>query len=415
MKAAVIAIGDELLNGQTVDTNSAWLGRHLNDIGVDLIEATRVGDDIGIIESSLKRLARRVDLIITTGGLGPTHDDVTKKALSNFTNTPLVFHPEMYEGIQSYFRRIYREPTELHRRQCYLPRGCVLFPNSKGTAPGMGLVRGNVKLLSLPGVPYEMQDIMAEEGLKWIRGLSEDTQAISHFVIHTTGIGETHLAKRIEPITSSFPRDVSIAYLPGLASVKLRVSARGKDASSTGVKSVEWGEKIVRELGTSVYGIGETTLSEAVGNLCLKKNITLGTAESCTGGYVAHMITQVPGSSAYFEGSVVTYSNDLKVNVLSVKKSTLEKHGAVSEATVKEMVSGLLAVLKVDVAVAISGIAGPGGGTADKPVGTVWIAVGNKQRIETHLTHVAKDRILNIQYASVRALNQLRLFIMENM
>jgi len=385
MKATIITIGDELLNGQTIDTNAAWLGQKLNDIGVDVRLGMTIKDTHEAITSTIAHAAKSSDLLILTGGLGPTKDDVTKQAIADYYEDELVFNEENYAVIESLFKRIGREPKEAHRAQSYMPTSATLLENHNGTAPGMWFEKDGTILLSMPGVPREMKGIMKDGGLDKIQAANTGFYIIHH-IIRTAGQGETYLAEAIEDLVDQFPEEMSMAYLPGLASVRLRISAKGRNQSQ---------------------------LEE--GELCIAKGIKIGTAESCTGGRIAHLITQVPGSSAYYEGSIVSYSNSIKAKALNVSQSTLDTYGAVSEQTVTEMVHGAIDALGVDVSVAVSGIAGPTGGSAEKPVGTVWIAVGNKEKIVARKWQLVKNREINISYSTVIALNQLRLFIEERL
>ena len=410
MKAALLTIGDEILNGQTIDTNSSWISRELNKIGVSVVARLSVSDTHEAIRAGLDIVFGYANLVITTGGLGPTKDDVTKKALAAYFNDDMIFHQGTYDRIKSYFHKTGRSTTEAHRIQSFMPSQAQLFVNNRGTAPGMWFENDQKILLSVPGVPTEMKGILTEYGLPKISELNNN-QDISHFVIQTAGIGETYIAEEIKDIVEDFPPELSIAYLPSQATVKLRVSGIGEDKGFIEEQTSFFGQSICNKLGDAVFGLGDITLPEVVGIIAKDKQITIGTAESCTGGHLSHLITSIPGSSHYYKGSVISYDNEVKSNVLKVQKETLDQYGAVSRETVKEMVSGLIDHLDVDVAVAVSGIAGPSGGTPEKPIGTVWIAVGDKSTIITKKIQLAKNRLLNIEYSSLLALNQLRLFL----
>ncbi len=412
MKAVIITIGDELLYGQTVDTNSAWLGIKLSDIGVHLIERVAIGDVHRDIVDTLDRVISKADLIITTGGLGPTNDDITKEALAEFMQVNMTFSQETYDRIEAYLNTIGKHAQDAHRQQCMMPSNAQLLKNRSGTAPGMWFEINGKYVLSLPGVPHEMKVIMEDVALAMISERNPEVHII-HKIIRTVGAGETFISQEISDIVANFPSAISVAYLPGLASVKIRLSAKGKDRKRLEELLGKHMQEIVGKLGRWVYALSDVELPEVLGRLCLEHQLKIGTAESCTGGRVAHLIIRVPGASQYFEGAIVSYSNAIKMEILGVHPSTLEKHGAVSEAIVLEMVQGALSILSVDVAVAISGVAGPGGGSEDKPVGTVWIAVGNEQRIIAKKWKLLENRDLNINYAAVMALNQMRLFIMD--
>ena len=412
--ATIITIGDELLYGQTIDTNSAWLGQELTKIGVAVKERIAVGDIHADIIDALSRAVTCSDVILITGGLGPTKDDITKKALADFMEVGMYFSQLTFDRIESYFSKIGRATTELHREQCMMPDTVDLITNQKGTAPGMWFDFKGSKILSMPGVPHEMKGIMTDEGLKMIQALNLNS-FITHRILRTAGVGETYLAERIEDIVSDFPQELSIAYLPGLASVKLRLTIKGNKRAKLESTLEVYSEKIEKRIGSWIYTKGDKEVEEVIGEICNERGIKIGTAESCTGGQIAHLITRIPGSSAYFEGSVVSYSNNVKREVLNVSASILETQGAVSKETVIEMVRGAIKRLDVNVAVAVSGIAGPGGGSEEKPVGTVWIAVGDKNRVVAKKWQLVKNRELNIRYSATVALNQMRLFILERL
>ena len=412
MKVAILAIGDELLNGQTIDTNSAWLGQQLNQIGANVSFSMSVSDTENGIVEGLAFAERVADVILLTGGLGPTKDDITKKVLANHFDDQLIFQEELFERISNFFKRIGRQTTEAHKEQCYLPSKAEMIPNSRGTAPGMWFEKDGKYYLSMPGVPTEMKGIMEEHGLDRIHSLDPENEIV-HFIIQTAGLGETRIAEKIKDILETFPPNVSIAYLPNTGAVKLRITGKGKKGENLKDTVDAFGQKVSERLGNIAYANETITLEAALGKLLIDKSLTLGTAESCTGGRIAHLMTSIPGSSRYFYGSVVAYDNSVKQNILGVKKDTLMDHGAVSEATVTEMAKGALKVLGVDVTVAVSGIAGPGGGTPEKPVGTIWIAVANASRVMAKKLQLVKNRELNIRYSSVAALNMVRYFLLE--
>ena len=410
MNAAILTIGDELLNGQTIDTNAAWMGQELNLIGVSVVSKLSVGDEAQAIKDGLDYSYQHASLVIVTGGLGPTKDDITKKCLADYFEDDLTFDQGSYDRIEAYFSRTNRKPTEAHKLQCHMPTKAELIENQRGTAPGMWFAEEGKFLLSMPGVPSEMKGIMKYGGLSKIDAINT-RQNIYHYIIQTAGMGETYIAEQIDEIVASFPDFLSIAYLPGLASVKLRLTAKGPDAAQIKTETEAKGARIVGTLGDAVFALGNSTLEEVVGLLAKEKGLSIGTAESCTGGNISRLLTSVAGSSAYYKGSIIAYANDVKMNDLQVSKDTINTHGAVSEETVTEMVIGLINKLHVDVAIAVSGIAGPTGGTPEKPVGTIWIAVGRKDDIVTKKLQLTKNRDLNITYTSVYALNALRRYL----
>ena len=362
-----------------------------------------------IIEA-IKYASQRTPLIIMTGGLGPTQDDVTIGAITSYFKDELVFNDTAFGHIKQILDRSNRCPSDLHRQQCFLPSSAQLLQNNRGIAPGIWIKKGDLTLLSMPGVPSEMKGIMTDHGLAKIQALAPDFHVIHH-IIRTAGKGETYLASLIQEIVDDFPKELSVAYLPSLASVKLRITAKGKNLITLEKLRQKFIPKIENRVAEWTYDIGDKELQEVIGDLCIKHQLKIGTAESCTGGHIAHLLTQVPGCSAYFEGAIISYSNEVKHKTLNVKTLTLTKEGAVSEATVREMVQGGISQLGIDICVAVSGIAGPGGGSPEKPVGTVWIAVGDRDKTVTHKWQLAKGREINIKQTSVLALNQLRLFI----
>lgn len=409
-KAIILTIGDELLIGQTIDTNSAWLGEQVNLIGIHIEEKIALQDTKESIISGIDRALSKGNIVLITGGLGPTKDDITKKVMADHFGMGMIFHEPTWERIESLFARWGRPTTPAHRDQCYMPDGATILENKMGTAPGMLFEVNGKILISMPGVPYEMKYIMENSGLPFLKE-NYTSQAIVHHTILTAGDGESRIAAQIESIVDQFPKHISIAYLPNLGTVKLRLTAKGTSDTHLKDQLLTYGKQIEDILADLVYGHDKESLPSVIGKLALDKNLKIGTAESCTGGMVASKIVSIPGSSQYFEGSVVTYSYQLKETILKVSPDTLKTHGAVSEETVTEMVAGATDHLGVDVAVAISGIAGPGGGTKDKPVGTVWIACGNRENIVTKKILAGKDRQKNIEYASNYAMNLLRKFL----
>lgn len=407
MKAGLITVGDEILIGQIVDTNSSWMASHLAEIGVGVVAKLSVGDTLTDITQGLDMMYEKSDIILMTGGLGPTKDDVTKKALADYFESEMVFSQDTFDRITTIFEKRGIKMTEAHREQCYLPAKALIIENKMGTAPGMWIEKDGKYLCSMPGVPHEMKYIMTYGVLPRLAAMS--TSIYRKKTIRTSGIGESAIAEMIEPTLEE--QDVNIAYLPSIGQVRLRLSKMGNDAAlveSIVDKAVESISTIIRP---HIFGFDDDTLEQHVGQMLLEKNLTLATAESCTGGYLAHMITSVVGSSGYYQGSVIAYSNEIKSSVLGVSQKTLDQQGAVSEQTVREMVQGVLALIKTDIAISVSGIAGPGGGSDEKPVGTVWIAVGDRERIVSKRFLFTKDRIINIKYTAVYALDMLRKFL----
>ena len=414
MKAQIITIGDEILIGQIIDTNSAWMGEQLNMHGIHIHKIVSISDTHEAITSAVNQAFEETDLILVTGGLGPTKDDITKKALADYFGVEMIFNESTYNRIQRLFDKFGRTLTPAHKEQCYMPANADIMTNKMGTAPGMWFEHNGKILVSMPGVPYEMKYLMEHEVLPKVKEMFQG-MPIAHRTILTVGEGESRLAAKIEDeFVNTLPENIKIAYLPGLGSVRLRLTGIGKDEKELNNLLDKKQKDLTNLIPEFVYGFEKDTLSEAVGKILKEKEKTLSTAESCTGGFLAHQLTSISGSSAYFMGSVIAYDNQVKINQLKVKEETLANHGAVSEQTVIEMVKGALKLLQTDIAVATSGIAGPTGGTPDKPVGTIWIAVGDKNSIKTRQLNLWKDRIKNIQYTSVTALNMVRQFLQED-
>ena len=412
MTTNIITIGDEILIGQIIDTNSAWMAQQLNLQGVQVGTIITVSDEHEAITKAVDEALKTADLVLVTGGLGPTKDDITKKALADYFETGMYFHEPTHERIVKLFERWGRTPTESHKEQCYMPENATILFNKMGTAPGMWFESNGKVLVSMPGVPMEMKYLMEFEVLPKVNDRFPK-MPILHRTILTVGDGESRIAKMIQSVEDNLPEGVKLAYLPGLGAVRLRLTAIGADEQVLQANLDAKVKEIEALIPHLIFGYDKQKLEEVVGQLLEERDLQLATAESCTGGYLAHQLTSVPGSSAYFKGSVVAYSNEIKEKCLNVQSETLQTHGAVSEETVIEMVEGALKLLETDVAVAISGIAGPGGGTPEKPVGTIWLAVGNKKNVKTQKLQLGKERLRNIQYTSTQALNMIRKFLLE--
>ena len=413
MNVTIITIGDEILIGQIVDTNSAWIAQELNLIGAHIKRIVSIGDDQQDIINALQDSTSESEVTIMTGGLGPTKDDITKDAIATFLQVSKVFHEETYQRILRFFAKLERQPTEAHRQQCYLPDGAQILPNKMGTAPGMWFNYQGRAIVSIPGVPYEMKYLMEHEVIPKIARQFVG-KPIAHRTILTVGEGESKIAERLEYIEDHLPSGMKLAYLPGLGRVRLRLTAYGEDRQIVNNLLQEYVGKIEAVIPELIFGYEKLTLEEAIGQLLLRKKLTIATAESCTGGLLSHQIVSVPGSSAYFMGGVIAYDNQVKIEHLQVSPKTLQQYGAVSEQTVIEMVKGALKKFDTDLAVSVSGIAGPSGGTPEKPVGTIWIAIGHQNHINTKKIFIGKNRLTNIQYTVVQALNMIRLFVFEH-
>lgn len=411
--ASIITIGDELLIGQTIDTNSAWMAQELNKIGVWVHRRVAVGDEWKDIWQALDEESRLSQIILITGGLGPTADDITKPLLCQYFGGKMTVNEDALNNVKHIFEHFLKRPLiERNVKQAEVPDTCTVIQNKRGTAPGMWFEKDDRIFVSMPGVPHEMKGIMVGYVLPELQKRLH-LPPIVHKVLITAGIGESFLADRIKDFETQLPDNIKLAYMPNFGMVKLRLTARGKDPRLKAELEAEF--DMLKQLVADVMVTDEDkTIQEVVGDLLMQQNKTLATAESCTGGYLAHLITSVPGSSNYFKGSVVSYANEVKENVLQVKMDTLKANGAVSEQTVAQMVNGALQALHVDYAVATSGIMGPDGGSSEKPIGTVWVAVGDQKRIRTHQFHFRFDRQRNIELTATNALNMLRKLILEN-
>ncbi len=407
VKAEIIAIGDELLYGQIVDTNSHWISQELDLIGVKVVRKTTVGDLRADILGAFAEAQNRADIILITGGLGPTQDDLTKPLLAEYFGCEIREVPEAVEAVTAFFRQRGREITPTNILQGYLPSCCTYVPNEVGTAPGMWFKKNGAYWMSMPGVPHEMKKLMKDFVLPKLATLFE-LPVIYHKVIKTVGIGESWLSDRIHDWENSLPEHIRLAYLPALGHVRLRLTAFGTDRNKLEREVAQQIELVAPSIADYIYGYDEESLESAIGKLLKNSGKTLALAESCTGGYISHLVTSIAGSSAYFNGSVVPYHNRFKESILGVKAETLISQGAVSEETVHEMAAGVRKLFGSDLALSSSGVAGPGGGSDEKPVGTVWIACAGEGFSEAKRLQLSQDRMLNIQVTGIAVLNLLR-------
>jgi len=408
MKTAIITIGDEILIGQIVDTNSAWLSKKLTDAGFEVQVKISIGDDASQIKETVTSIFKEVDVILMTGGLGPTKDDITKQTLCDYFGTELVFDDSVLENIKSVLSNI-TTLNELTRNQAYVPRDCTVIQNRVGTAPVTWFERDNKVLVSLPGVPYEMKYNVENEIIPRLH----DKYAAQAYVSQTlliAGYTESALATKLTDFENNLPEGFGLAYLPSPRLMKLRLFVKGEERRTELNAQVKQLEGI---LGNAILAEEDMPLEKIVGLRLFEEGLTLSTAESCTGGNIAHLITSIPGSSHYFIGSVVSYANEIKCNILGVSPSYISEQGAVSEPVVLQMAEGVQKLMKTDCAIAVSGIAGPDGGTEEKPVGTVWIATAVKNRIIAKKYQLGRYREANIAGASNIALIQLLEMINE--
>ncbi|HLG35815.1 MAG TPA: competence/damage-inducible protein A [Bacteroidia bacterium] len=405
--AQVITIGDEILIGQIVDTNSAFISQRMSEAGIQVTRKISVGDKENEIISAIDIALKESDIVLMTGGLGPTKDDITKLTLCKYFNSSLRFDEETYKNVEALFKASGKAVTEINRRQAEVPENCTVLPNKRGTAPGMWFEKENHVLISMPGVPQEMKVMMEESVIPKLKEKFK-TPYILHRNILTQGIGESALAEMIEEWENNLLLDMRLAYLPSTGQVRLRISTTGENKSELQKRVEEKVKQLQLITADFIYGYDDDTLESLVGKLLREKKATLCTAESCTGGYIAHKITSVPGSSDYFIGSVVAYANEVKENFLNVPYQVIEKYGAVSEQVVKLMAENARNIFGTDYSVACSGIAGPDGGTEEKPVGTVWIAVATPVEIKTKLLRLGKGRLKVIEETALNVLNMLR-------
>ena len=413
VRAEIITIGDEILFGQITDTNTQWIGAELTGIGIRPVRKTSVGDNKQDILDAFTEASKRVDIVIVTGGLGPTKDDITKHTFCEYFGSELKMNEDALKLVTDFFAKRGRAMTELNIQQAALPDNATYIPNLWGTAPGMWFEKDNVVYVSLPGVPYEMKSLMEFEILPRLK-TKFVSNIIKHKSVRTVGIGESFLAEKIENWEDALPEHIKLAYLPHFGQVKLRLTGTGTDEKLLDAQLQAQVDLLLPMIQENVFGYDTDELESVIGTLLIKNKATVGTAESCTGGFVAHRITSVSGSSQYFEGSVVSYGNTVKKNVLGVSEATLEAHGAVSEQTAIEMAEGARKTLNTSYAVSTTGIAGPDGGTADKPVGTVWIACATPAGTVTQLLKLSGTRSINIELTSNYVLNLLRKTILKN-
>jgi nicotinamide-nucleotide amidase len=412
MKTAyLIIIGDEILNGLTQDANSHFIAHQLNEAGLDVGRIKVISDTEDQILDAFREAYDQADVIICTGGLGPTKDDITKSSLAKFYNCEVVLNTTAKEYLDEYLQQRQINRPSLNESQAYLPEKAIPLRNEKGTAPGMRFDNGEQVAFSLPGVPAEVRHFTTHTIVPYLKHHLQ-LPATLHKHFHTVGIREAILAEAVEDIAQELPASIGLAYLPALGTVKLRLTGRGLSKEQFQHAIQPFAETLHQRIGTYIYGYDGASLEAMIGKILQERQATVATAESCTGGYLGHLLTSVPGSSAYFAGGVLTYTNALKQQELGVSPETLEQHGAVSEQTVHEMVAGSLRKLHTTYAIAISGVAGPEGGTAAKPVGTVCIGVGDRSQIHTHRFQFFKDRQKNTHMAAIMGMDMLRRYVL---
>jgi nicotinamide-nucleotide amidase len=412
IKATIITIGDELLIGQVIDTNSAWMAQELNKAGIPVVRRVAVGDVWDDIWNALDEESKHVQIILITGGLGPTSDDITKPLLCKYFGGKLIVDEGAKQNVVSIFTKLNRPIIERNLLQAEVPDVCTVIQNKRGTAPGMLFNRDGKIFVSMPGVPHEMKGMMEDFVIPKLSKQFE-LPFIAHRTLLTAGVGESFLAELIKDFETALPSSIKLAYLPNYGMVRLRLSTSG--FNKTQIENEIEQQFTQLQILVKKYLVTniDEPMEKVLGKLLLQKNKTMCTAESCTGGYIAHLLTSIPGSSAFYDGSVVSYSYGAKEDLLNVNHQTLLTKGAVSEEVVTEMAKGALQNIKADYVIAVSGIMGPDGGLPEKPVGTAWVAIGSTQKIITQKIFFRFDRARNIQLTAATALNLLRQFILE--
>lgn len=404
MNAEIITIGDEILLGQIVDSNSAWIGQQLNLLNIRVQQITSISDTAEAISNALNLASKRADLIIVTGGLGPTKDDVTKQTIASYFGKKLVRDAKVLAHVQGLFTRIAPDKImpEVNQAQADVVKDCEVLFNDVGTAPGMWITEKGKSFAFLPGVPFEMKFLVTNRILPKLKE-NASSQLVKHRHIISIGLGESFLAEKIADIENSLPENIKLAYLPKVGLVRLRLSQIGESDVSIDF----YHKQLVERLGHHVVATKDVSIEQSIVEAFSNDNLKLATAESCTGGSIASGITAISGASTMFDCGIVAYHNSIKQNLLGVKEETLKEFGAVSEQTVIEMAEGVKKLAGANYSIATSGIAGPGGGTPDKPVGTVWIAVSGKYETKTKLFHFRNDRAINIERTVAQAFAML--------
>lgn len=407
MELDIISIGDELLIGQTLNTNAYWMAKQLNTIGFTIRQQVTISDTEEAILSTLKESLKHSNVVLITGGLGPTNDDLTMPVLNKYFGGKLVKDEKVYQHISQMVSTRGFEMNKNNQDQAIVPDNCKVVYNEHGTAPGLWFEKDNKVVVAMPGVPYEMKAMLTNTVIPWLKEQFELPEIINHMV-YTQGLPESVLAERIVDWENDLPSTIKLAYLPSPGRVKLRLSSIGSDRKMLQHNIDLEVEKLKNIIPTYIYSEENEDLGSVIGELLKKQQATLATAESCTGGYIAHLITKIAGSSDYYKGSVISYANEIKTNELNVKEEDLEKYGAVSQKVVEQMALGVQQKMNADYAIATSGIAGPTGGTDDKPVGTVWIAIATPNGVSSKKYLFGKQRTVNIERAAITALGMLR-------
>jgi nicotinamide-nucleotide amidase len=413
IQVEIITIGDEILIGQIVDTNSAWMGQKLNEVGIRVAQITSISDSREAILEAVEQAEKRVQIVLITGGLGPTKDDITKVTLLEYFGGEMVFSEAQYKQVEALFKSFGREVTPINRKQAEVPSSCKVLVNDRGTAPGMWFEKNSVIYVSMPGVPYEMKAFMENQVIPELKNRF-DLPVITHRTFLTQGIGESMLSDYIESWETQLPKHMKLAYLPSPGMVRLRISAQGNDSKRLDEEIEIQSKGLYALINDHIYGEGEVKMAAVIQQLMLDRNLSLSVAESCTGGNIAHMITEIPGASTYFLGGAVTYSEQLKISVLGVPAETIQKFGVVSEQTASAMAEGAKKTFNSDYSIAVTGVAGPDGGSEELPVGSIWISISGPSGTQAKLYRFSTHRERNILMASQSALNMLRRILISN-
>ncbi len=408
----IITIGDEILIGQIIDTNSSYISSELTKAGFTIKQICSIADNKTDIVNQVTISMQKADLVIVTGGLGPTNDDITKKTLAELFNTPLVFSQSVYTDVEAFLIKRGSTMNSFNKSQAFVPQNATILQNKQGTAPGMMFNNNGKILISLPGVPHEMKNLLQTQVLPLLNKLFKLPFNYYKSTL-VTGIAEAHLAEKLSQWEAGLPKNISLAYLPSPGIIKLRLGMQGNNFETIKTTIDNYSNQLNNILGNNIFGYNDQTLEEIVGNLLKKHNKTVSTAESCTGGQISSLLTSIPGSSQWYTGSIIAYNNNVKINHLKVLASDIEKHGAVSKQVVEQMAQNIRQQYNTDYSVAVSGIAGPDGGTAQKPVGTVYISIAGSNGCISQLFTFGNERLINIQRASLAALNMLRLYIIN--
>ncbi len=413
IQATIITIGDELLIGQVIDTNSAFIAQKLNAIGVNVYQRIAVGDDKDSITKALDNAIEKTKVVIITGGLGPTADDITKPLLNRYFGGKMVVDQPTLDHITYIFEQVHKRPMiERNRKQAEVPDVCEVLFNQTGTAPGMLFKKNDALIFSLPGVPHEMQWLTIEKVIPVLQARLT-LGVIAHRTLLTAGVGESFLAESIIDFESNLPASIKLAYLPSYGMVRLRLTGKGTDAITLNKQLDDLFDQLKEQVQEYLVTDKDEPLEVVVGQLLKNKNHTVATAESCTGGYIGHLLSKHAGSSSFFTGSVVSYDNRIKTEFLDVPTDILQTVGAVSKEAVEQMAIAIRSKMKTDFGISVSGIMGPSGQTDEKPLGMVWIGVANKEKVYSKVFYLRFDRQKNIEVTANQAINLLRLLIIN--